>query len=210
MRVVVSVDNKIAPHMAQNMAAVEIAVTRGVAETARGVQTAWRGQIGPVLGRKLANTVRMRVFPEGQPSPNAAALVWTKAPDIIGAHEKGVVIRSRDGFFLAIPTPAAGRGGGGRRLTPGEWEQRRGIKLRFVYRQGRPSLLVADSARIGARGIAAASRSKTGRGFTTVPIFILVPQVRLPKRLNLKAAGIEGGQALPGAIRRNLQLGRIK
>jgi hypothetical protein len=29
------------------------------------------------------------------------------------------------------------------------------------------------------------SRSKTGRGKVTVPIFLLVPQVKLPKRLNL-------------------------
>ena len=30
-----------------------------------------------------------------------------------------------------------------------------------------------------------ASRSKTGRGATTVPIFLLVPQMKLPKRLDL-------------------------
>ena len=35
------------------------------------------------------------------------------------------------------------------------------------------------------RGLAAASRSKTGRGQVTAPIFLLLPQVKLPKRLDL-------------------------
>ena len=44
---------------------------------------------------------------------------------------------------------------------------------------------VADGARINTRGLAAVSRSKTGRGQVTAPIFLLVPQVKLPKRLDL-------------------------
>ena len=35
------------------------------------------------------------------------------------------------------------------------------------------------------KGQAVVSRSKTGRGKVTAPIFLLVPQVRLPKRLDL-------------------------
>jgi hypothetical protein len=39
--------------------------------------------------------------------------------------------------------------------------------------------------RLNTKGRAVASRSKTGRGLTTVPIFLLVPQVKLRKRLDL-------------------------
>jgi len=39
--------------------------------------------------------------------------------------------------------------------------------------------------RINSKGRAVASRAKTGRGLTTVPIFLLVPQVKLRKRLDL-------------------------
>ena len=95
----------------------------------------------------------------------------------MGAHDTGPLIRSKDGFYLAIPTEAAGRGLRGRRITPGEWERRRGLRLRFVYRRTGPSLLVADGARINKRGQAVASRSKTGRNQVTAPIFLLVPQV---------------------------------
>ena len=45
-------------------------------------------------------------------------------------------------------------------------------------------MLVADG-RLNNRGLGLASRSKTGRGRGTVPIFLLMPQVKLAKRLSL-------------------------
>ena len=45
-------------------------------------------------------------------------------------------------------------------------------------------MLVADG-RLSSRALGVASRSKTGRGRATVPIFLLVPQVRVRKRLDL-------------------------
>lgn len=201
MRLVATVDQKLPAWAEEHIDVWARAVTQGVAETAKAVQTNWRAQVGAVLGKRLAGSIRQQVFPKGQPSPNAAALVWSKAPEIVGAHERGALIRSQNGFYLAIPTEAAGRGGRGVRLTPGEWEARRGIRLRFVYRQNGPSLLVADGARVNARGLGVASRSKTGRGVATVPIFILVPQVRLKKRLDLQAAAREGAMSLPARIR---------
>ncbi|MBJ6372754.1 DUF6441 family protein [Sedimentitalea arenosa] len=163
----------------------EKAVTAAMREAGTGLKTAWRNQItGAGLGRRLANSIRSQTFPKAGESLNAAALVWSKAPVIVGAHDTGPLIRSKDGFWLAIPLPAAGRGRGGARMTPGEWERRRGLRLRFVYRRRGPSLLVVDG-RLNTRGLGVASRSKTGRGRATVPIFLLVPQVRLPKRLVL-------------------------
>ena len=171
--------------MAAEIKAGEKAVTTAMREAGTGLKTAWRGQITQSgLGRRLANSIRSQTYPRAGESLNAAALVWSKAPVIVGAHDTGPLIRSKDGFWLAIPTQAAGRGLRGGRITPGEWERRRGLRLRFVYRRRGPSLLVADG-RLNNRGLGVASRSKTGRGRSTVPIFLLVPQVRLPKRLNL-------------------------
>lgn len=178
----------------------EKAVTRTMRAAAVDLKAKWRGQITSAgLGRKLGNAVRSASYPARSESMNAAAMVWTRAPKITAAHEAGPLIRSASGFFLAIPTPAAGVKAGGARMTPGEWEKRRGLRLRFVYRRGRPSLLVAES-RLNTRGSAVASRSKTGRGVATVPIFILVPQVRLKKRLDLIGAAQRIGVALPGQI----------
>lgn len=72
------------------------------------------------------------------------ALVWSKAPVIIGAHDTGPLIRTKDGFWLAIPRPAAGKSSRGGRISPGERERRHGLRLRFVYRRCGPSLLVAE------------------------------------------------------------------
>ncbi|WP_234992421.1 DUF6441 family protein, partial [Roseisalinus antarcticus] len=135
--------------------------------------------------------------------------VWSKAPAIVGAHDTGPLIRSKAGFWLAIPTPAAGRGLRGGKITPDEWERRRGLRLRFVYRRRGPSLLVADRARINTRGTAVASRAKTGRNQVTAPIFLLVPQVKLPKRLDLDRDAERARDSVPGLIVANWVEGRL-
>jgi hypothetical protein len=186
--------------MAAEIRAGEKAVTAATREAGNGLKTAWRAQItGAGLGQRLARTIRSERFPKGKPSLNAAALVWSKAPLIIGAHETGPLIRSKDGFWLAIPTTAAGKSSRGGRITPGEWERRTGLRLRFVYRRSGPSLLVAEG-RLNTRGRAVASRSKSGRGVATVPIFLLVPQVRLPKRLDLARDAERAQNSVPGLI----------
>lgn len=186
--------------MAAEVKAGEKAVTAAMREAGTGMKTAWRGQIiGAALGRRLANSIRSQIYPKAGESLNAAALVWSKAPVIVGAHDTGPLIRSKDGFWLAIPTEAAGRGLRGAKLTPGEWERRRGLRLRFVYRRRGPSLLVAEG-RLNSRGLGVASRSKTGRGRTTVPIFLLVPQVKLPKRLDLARDADRALDSVPGLI----------
>ena len=196
--------------MAAEIAAGEKAVTKAVGEAGTGLKTAWRGQItGAGLGARLSRTIRSEFYPKGQPSLNAAALIWSKAPVIVGAHNTGPMIQSKDGFWLAIPTEAAGKGTRGKALSPGDWERRRGLRLRFVYRRTGPSLLVADG-RLNNRGLGVASRSKTGRGRATVPIFLLVRQVKLRKRLDLDRAAKAAQDRIPGAIVANWVEPRLK
>ena len=186
--------------MAAEVKAGEKAVTAAMREAGTGLKTAWRGQItGAGLGRRLANSIRSQSYPKAGESLNAAALVWSKAPVIVGAHNTGPLIRSKAGFWLAIPTPAAGTSSRGGRITPGEWERRRGLRLRFVFRRTGPSLLVAEG-RLNSRGLGVASRSKTGRGKVTAPIFLLVSQVKLPKRLNLARDADRALDSVPGLI----------
>ena len=186
--------------MAAEIAAGERAVSAAMREAGTGLKLAWRGQItGAGLGPRLANSIRSEVFPKAGTSLNAAAVVWSKAPVIVGAHDAGPLIRSKSGLWLAIPTPAAGRALGGRRITPGAWERKTGLRLRFVYRRTGPSLLVAEG-RLNTKGQAVASRSKAGRGIATAPIFLLVPQVKLPKRLDLARDAERAHDAVPGLI----------
>jgi hypothetical protein len=186
--------------MAAEVAAGERAVTAALREAGTSLKSAWRGQITTAgLGTRLANSIRLASFPKSGDSLNAAALVWSKAPVIISAHDTGPLIRSKDGFWLAIPTPAAGKSTRGGRTAPGEWERRTGLRLRFIYRRRGPSLLVAEG-RLNSKGRAVGSRAKTGRGLTTVPIFLLVPQVKLPKRLDLARDAERAVDGVPGRI----------
>ena len=201
MKLTLNIEPDIVAMMAAEIAAGERAVSAAMREAGSDLKLAWRGQIvGAGLGLRLANSIRSEVFPKSGVSLNAAAVVWSKAPVIIGAHDTGPLIRSKTGLWLAIPTPAAGKALGGRRITPGAWERKTGLRLRVVYRRTGPSLLVADAAGINTRGLAAASRSKTGRGQVTVPMFLLVPQVKLPKRLDLARDVERAHDAVPGLI----------
>ena len=208
MKLKATIIGSVAEQMREAASDGERAVSSAMKEAGAGLKSDWRGQIlGAGLGTRLARTIRSAVYPKGMNSLNAATMVWTNAPKPIGAFEQGALIRSKDGFYLAIPTPAAGvKGVGNKRITPGGWEQRTGLRLRFVYRRGAPSLLVAES-RLTNKGRAVRSRSKTGRGVSTVPIFILVPQVNLRKRLDLARDGESWANRVPGLIVSNWKEG---
>ena len=200
MKLKIAFNPDIVALMAAEIAAGEKAVSAGMREAGASLKTAWRGQItGAGLGARLGNSIRLATYPKGGESLNAAALVWSKAPVIVGAHDTGPLIRSKSGLWLAIPTPAAGKSTRGGRITPGEWERRTGLRLRFIYRRRGPSLLVAEG-RLNSKGRAVASRSKIGRGVATVPIFLLVPQVKLRKRLDLARDAERVLDAVPGLI----------
>jgi len=204
MKLKMDFDPDLVGMLKEEIKAGEHAVSAAMKEAGAELKTAWRAQISSAgLGHRLPRTIRNRTYPKGKDSIDAAAFVWSNAPEILLAHDKGVLIRSKNGFYLAIPTPAAGKGRGGARLTPGEWEQRRGMRLRFIYRRGAPSLLVAEKARINARGTAVASRAKTGRNQVSAPIFILVPQVKLRKRLDLARDAERMAARVPGFIVEN-------
>ena len=94
--------------MAAEIKAGERAVSAAMREAGSKLKTAWRGQItGAGLGQRLANSIRSQTYPKVGESLSAAALVWSKAPQIINAHDAGLMIRSKSGFWLAIPTAAA-------------------------------------------------------------------------------------------------------
>lgn len=193
MKVSATVTSNLDETMPARVQAATLAITGVVAAVGGTVKQAWRSQVASVLGARLGNAVRMDVYPKGRPSPNAAALVYTKAPEIIKAHERGALIRPvSGGLYLAIPTDAAGAG----RPTPGEWQFRTGRKLVLVPPgPGRRHALLVTSggAGLNRRGVARAIRRRRRRdgiltGEASIVVFTLVPQVKLPKRLNLTAS----------------------
>lgn len=194
--------------MADEVAAGKRAVTLAMKGAAGTLKTAWRNQVTLAgLGSRLAKVIRSDSYPHGQPSLNAAAMVWAKAPHIISAHNDGAVIHAESGLWLAIPTAAAGRGAGGRRITPAQWEAKTGRQLAFIYRRGRSALLV-DVGKAAPGNVMVTRRGRGGSRLAapstfknrSVPMFVLVPQVRLRKRMDLAAAAERVAGSVPSAI----------
>lgn len=182
------------------------AVKRATTEAADGLKKDLRGQVRNAgLGGRLANTWRSRHYQNT--GLDAAGFVWSQAPEIMRAHDEGATIQARGGKFLAIPTAnAPKRGVGGKRISPSTFPEARFGSLRFVSRPGKPALLVADNLRASysrktgeMRGFRKASeRSRSGRA--TVVMFILVPQVKLKKKLDVNRASNHWFARLPELI----------
>jgi len=119
VRLLAALQGDLSKMMEQELTSARMAVTTGVREATQGLKSELRSQIeGSGLGSRLANTWRGEVYPKGRPSLGSAGLVYSRAPVVVAAHDQGALIRSKNGFWLAIPLPAAGNGPRGKRMTP--------------------------------------------------------------------------------------------
>ena len=212
MKLAATITGSIIAGMEAEVRTITGAVTAGIKEAGRGLKTDLRKQVVSAgLGARLSRTWRDRIYPNK--GFDAAAMVWSKAPRIIRSFDEGAVIKSKSGFWLAIPTPQAPkRGVGGKRINPSNFPEHRFGPLRFVYRRG-PSLLVVDGVRINksgrvgrrARGGALTKSGRMKQGMATVVMFIMVPQVRLRKRLDVKREAERWSRRLPGLIDRHME-----
>jgi len=214
MKLAATIVGSIKADLQAEMRGIEKAVAAGVKEAGDGLKGSLRKQVVTAgLGSRLARAWRSRAWPNK--GHDAASLVWTKAPQIIRTFDEGTVIRSKSGFWLAIPTPAVPkRGVGGKRITPSNFPEHRFGPLRFVYRARGPSLLVVDGVRVSAKTGRVGRRAKggaftrTGRmkaGIATAVMFLLVPQVRMPKRLDVRRAAERWSRRLPSLIGRHMK-----
>jgi hypothetical protein len=193
---------------------IEHAVATGTRDAGRGLKTELRRQVASTgLGQRLANSWRERHYLNQK--LDAASLVYTKAPQIIRAFDEGAVIRSGRGRFLAIPTGNAPRKGtDGRRIRPSTFPEHRFGPLRFVPQPSGPSLLVVDGLRAWfsrktgqLRGFRRATERarRSGQGLTTVVMFLLVPEVKLSKWLDVARAAEHWSAQLPALIEQQLR-----
>ena len=216
MKLAATIVGSIKADLQAEMRGIEKSVAAGVKEAGDGLKGSLRKHVVTAgLGSRLARAWRSRAYPNK--GHDAASLVWTKAPQIIRTFDEGTVIRSKSGFWLAIPTPAAPRRGvGGKRISPSNFPEHRFGPLRFVYRRTGPSLLVVDGVRVSAKTGRVGRRAKggaftrTGRmkaGIATAVMFLLVPQVRMPKRLDVRRAAERWSRRLPSLISRHMPTG---
>ena len=212
MKLAAMVARSLQADMQAELRDIERAVATGARDAGRGLRTELRRQ---VASARLANSWRDKHYPNQK--LDAASLVYTKAPQIVRAFDEGALIRSRRGRFLAIPTEnAPRRGTDGRRISPSTFPEHRFGPLRFVPRQSGPSLLVVDGLRASfsrqtgqLRGFRRATERtrQRGDGLTTVVMFLLVPQVKLSKRLDVARAAERWSGQLPTLIEQQLSRG---
>lgn len=205
------------------------AVTAGIRGATTGLKDTLRGQVrANFASRKLPTTWQQVDFPARGQSLSAAGRVFSRAPVIIDAYTQARTIRGRRGQRLAIPTgwnSARGRPGraeGGLRITTAQMAANPSA---FVVRaKARPDVLLwclpvaQGGARVSARGrrsralvaggaVPVATGKDRGRlrraevlkqGF--VPMFILLRQVRLAKRIDLDGPIRAASAAIPARI----------
>jgi hypothetical protein len=198
MKLKAALQGNLKKHMRREYKRAEYAVTRAVTDASYGLKMNMRRQVlSAGLGRRLANTWRDAVYPKGTISTRAAAVVYTRASKIMEGFDQGTTIRSKDGFWLAIPTPNAPKRIMGKKTTPANFEKARGIRLQFVYRKNGPSLLIAKDMQPSYK-----RTLRTGRGHTSVVMFWLVPQVKMPKHLSFKKEAEKWNGKIPQFILR--------
>ncbi|KQT50333.1 hypothetical protein ASG47_19715 [Devosia sp. Leaf420] len=167
------------------------AVTSGTHKALNDLKMRLRQQTLNAFGSQgLANTWRSHAFPKTGASLGAAGVLVSKAPHIIDSFDAATVIRSKDGFFLAIPSPDCPKGSKFEPITPSNFPEDRFGRLRFVYRPGKTSLLVVDGVKRTSAGRVGRqmARNKAGgfkQGAVSVVMFFLVPYVRMKKAFNL-------------------------
>jgi hypothetical protein len=212
MRLEAAISGNLPAFMKRQTAEAEAAVTAGVRTVSNAVRDDLKAQVVTAgLGPNLAKTWKVLFYPKGKKSISAAGLVYADSPKVIRAFNDGTLIRSSRGLYLAIPTDAAPkRGIGGKRISPSTFPEYSLGKLRFVYRPGRISLLVVDGLRAGTgkrTGFrkASASALRTGRGVATVVMFFLVPQAKMPKKLDVLKVADQHRHELGQAILDNWQ-----
>lgn len=191
----------IADQVTSEIAADATSAMRGATDT---LKTVLRRQVTDAgLGVRLSNTWRAETYPGSGDALNPAGYAWSNAPNIIDAFERGATMRPLGGKgFLWIPTRNVprSRGRGTRKaMTPFEVEVlydqdliiRRGKAGRFL---AFVSVVRGRSKRGGFRR-ATKGRLAQRRDAELVLMFVLVPSVTLPKKLDLEAAGQEGAAA---------------
>lgn len=196
MRISVKADediNKIVDDMGKR---IKDAFRNGVTKTTVDWKNSLRNKVRSAgLGNRLPNAISAKIYPKPSvPTFNPVGFISFRTEVLFRVFTQGAVIRSSKGMFLAIPTENAPKQGiGGKRISPSNFPEHVYGPLQFIYRKGRPSLLIVNNARVGQTG-RVRSNIRTNRaggrytslaGRQSVVMFILVPQVTIRKRFDL-------------------------
>lgn len=176
------------------------ALTSGMRKITEGAKKDLRNEIKAAgLGGKLANTWRGNTYPKGENSFGPAGYIYSQAPHIIHAFERGPTVTAKNSKYLAIPTQYAMRRVGRKRLTPRVWEQSGFPPLRFIP-TAKGGLLVIDGFRSKSKKTFRTGNSFRGGNRETLVMFILVRSVKHKKRLDSESIAFDWYSRYPTIV----------
>lgn len=189
------------------------AAKSAVERTAATVKTQARANIiGAGLGPRLANALRVDVYPgRGIASIDAAAVVRSKA-HYMGLFEDGGKIEGDPLMWLPLSTTP--KRVGREKLTAANYRRLIGQPLYSINRPGKAPLLaghVAGTVR-GKKGgggkvtFPALRRGNAGKNRRLVPLFVGVPAVSIGKKTNIRAIAEAAAGRLPALFLANLSI----
>lgn len=144
----------------------------------------------------LKNTWRSEVFPRAGLAYEPSVIWFSNAEAIVSSFDDGQPIRAKTGGFLAVPIPGSPAEDFPNPRGPDTKvdyaQQRFGDQLKFVPgTPRRPAMLVLEGGSFTKTGkLSRRKRTKTGKfgkGTASIPLFFLVKEVRLGKRLDVQA-----------------------
>jgi len=106
--------------MREYVTASKVAASRAMEDAVAGLRQSLRRQVRAARLGRLERTLRHAVYPTAARggSLDAAGEVYSKTRYLFPAFDRGVTIRSKAGFWLALPTDAAPKRIRGKRPTP--------------------------------------------------------------------------------------------
>jgi hypothetical protein len=213
MKLAVKLGRSLQVDMTAELRDIERAVATGTRAAGRGLKTEFRRQVSSVgLGQRLANSWRDRQLPEPETRRREPGLHQGVADHPCFRPGRGDPEQAR-ALSCDPDRERTEEGTDGRRIKPSTFPEHRLGPLRFVPRPSGPSLLVVDGLRASfsrqtgqLRGFRRATDRvrRSGQGLTTVVMFLLVPQVKLPKRLDVARAAERWSTQLPALIEQQL------
>lgn len=226
MKLALRTSGSLRRHLAAEGLVLEDAANAAVVRQTEQTKGAMRVQIAARLSPRAANALRSRLYldqgkgGQGTVGGYIFSAWWRKdrrggaAIDLFWAYANGAVIRPAKGEALALPLPAAyavvglPRGARGQRRapTPVEVEAALDTDLFVLRRPGRPSLLCASNVNVTQRAHgslrAARYRNRQGgfarrrRSDAIVPLFVLLKNTHLPRRLDFDSITADAEQGL--------------
>lgn len=161
------------------------------------------------MSARFARIYTVKFYPRFGDSIDAAAFVYHKT-DYAGIFQTGGTVHGKPRLF--IPLPGVPKKIGRNRVTPRIYEQRIG-PLFPVQRPGKPLLLMAKVASSKARlnrkftvgSLRSGHANRGHRSLISVPMFVGVDQVTIPKKFDTRPASQRALKMLPSLYQRYLQ-----